>query len=280
MLPDNTHVNRRGPSGRATIAAPSCDPVQNPELPLHLPKFTDKHKDNLRCAKLKPYRILPLGVAAPRRLPGWLRACCFAGSLVFCARAALAADVYVSYPANGVPIYSSQAIDSSYVLLLKGPVEPAAAPVGRRARGDAQMGKRRDALEPLIRQVAARHGVEPALVRAIAHVESRFDAQAVSPAGAVGVMQLMPGTAKRYGTADRADPAQNLDGGVRYFKDLLGLYRGNVALALAAYNSGERNVERHAYRVPPFRETMLYVPEVLSRYEGYRQADALAATRQ
>jgi len=111
-------------------------------------------------------------------------------------------------------------------------------------------------------------------MQAIAHVESRFNTNAVSPAGAAGIMQLMPATAKRYGTLNRHDPAQNIDGGARYFRDLLKLYSGNIALALAAYNSGEGSVERHAKRVPPFRETMLYVPEVLTRYESYRQTDA------
>lgn len=193
-------------------------------------------------------------------------------SLFAFAHAGHAADVYVSEASDGTPIYSTQAIDASYKLISKGATEASKVPTGSLSES-AELRKRREALEPLIRQAANRNGLEPALVRAIAHVESRFNARAVSPAGAAGLMQLMPATAARYGTINRADPAQSLEGGARYMKDLLGQYRGNIALALAAYNSGERNVARHANRVPPFRETMLYVPEVLSRYESYRQAE-------
>jgi hypothetical protein len=192
-----------------------------------------------------------------------------------------AADVYVSSSPDGVPVYTNQAQGASSRLFLKGPTEGFATGITGSARafkGDESLRKRREALEPLIQDVSARHGLDPSLVRAIAHVESQFDSRAVSPAGARGLMQLMPATAKRYGTTDRSDPAQNLDAGARYFKDLLTQYAGNLALALAAYNSGEANVERHARRVPPFRETMLYVPEVLTRYESYRQAEA-AKTR-
>jgi len=206
---------------------------------------------------------------------------CIAGLLGIAATplAALGADVYVTHAADGTPTYATQPQDASYVLMLKGQgeqVRGTAAPVGE----NSQMRKRRESLEPLILQAAAKHGLDAALVRAIAHVESRFNSGAVSPAGAAGVMQLMPATAKRYGVVLRSDPAQNLDAGARYFKDLLTLYSGNVALALAAYNSGEGNVARHANKVPPFRETMLYVPEVLTRYESYRQADASALGQQ
>lgn len=185
------------------------------------------------------------------------------------------ADIYISHSADGVPTYATQALDPSYVLLFKeSDREKSAARVSATPlKESADLRKRREALEPLIQSVAKRHGLEPSLVRAIAHVESRFNTHAVSPAGAAGVMQLMPGTAKRYGASSRHDAAQNIEAGARYFKDLLGQYAGNVALALAAYNSGERNVERHAKRVPPFRETMLYVPEVLTMYESYKQAE-------
>jgi soluble lytic murein transglycosylase-like protein len=87
-------------------------------------------------------------------------------------------------------------------------------------------------------------------------------------------MQLIPATAARYGVANPGDPQQNIDGGVRYLKDLIATHNGNVALALAAYNSGERAVSRHGSRIPPFRETMLYVPTVLARYEANKRAIA------
>lgn len=189
---------------------------------------------------------------------------------------AQAGDIYVSRAADGTASYSSQPLDPTYKLLLREEAgSPAPTAVPALPKESADMRKRREALDPLIKIIAARHGLEPALVRAIAHVESRFNTNAVSPAGAGGVMQLMPGTAKRYGAVNRHDPAQNLEAAARYFKDLLAAYGGNLALALAAYNSGEGNVERHVKRVPPFRETMLYVPEVLVRYESYRRAEAM-----
>jgi soluble lytic murein transglycosylase-like protein len=184
-----------------------------------------------------------------------------------------AADVYVSYAADGTPTFATQAYDASFVLLIKGPTQASSVKSVLSKHDNMDIGKRRAALDPLLRQAADKHGVDPALMRAIAHVESGFNTRAVSPAGAAGIMQLMPATALRYGALDRSDPAQNLDAGAHYVKDLLALYAGNVALALAAYNSGERNVERHARNMPPFRETMLYVPEVLTRYESYRQAE-------
>lgn len=162
--------------------------------------------------------------------------------------------------------------------MLKGSHDIAAVSALKSA-SSAVLRKRRETLEPLILDVARRVDIEPALVRAIAHVESRFNADARSPAGAEGLMQLMPDTARRYGVTNRRDPLQNLEAGARYFKDLLAQYGGNVALALAAYNAGESNVERHARRVPPFRETMLYVPEVLTQYQTYRQAEAAESAK-
>jgi soluble lytic murein transglycosylase-like protein len=196
----------------------------------------------------------------------------------WCISTSSAADVYETRGSDNVPIYSTQRIDASSQMMLKGRqgADAASAP---KSTGSMELRKRRDALEPMILDVARRVGIEAALVRAIAHVESRFNADARSPAGAEGVMQLMPGTARRYGVTNRRDPFQNLEAGARYFKDLLAQYGGNVALALAAYNSGESNVERHARRVPPFRETMLYVPEVLTQYQTYRQAEAAESAK-
>jgi len=124
-------------------------------------------------------------------------------------------------------------------------------------------------LETLIAETARRHRLDPALVRAVVRVESAFQPQAVSPKGAQGLMQLMPGTARSLGVADPLDPAQNLDGGTRYLKDLVARYGGNLDLALAAYNAGERAVQRHG-GVPPYPETREYVKKVLERYRKGR----------
>ena len=111
-----------------------------------------------------------------------------------------------------------------------------------------------------------RNGVDPVLLYAIMHRESSFKRNALSPKGARGLMQLMPGTAARFGVRNPHDPAQNVSGGARYLKELLGRFRGRVDLVLASYNAGEGNVMRFGYRVPPFRETRNYVRRVGARY--------------
>jgi len=112
---------------------------------------------------------------------------------------------------------------------------------------------------------ARRHGIDPALVLAVVGVESGFRPEAVSPKGAQGLMQLMPGTSRELGVADPLDPEQNLDGGVRHLGALLTLYDGDLTRALAAYNAGQGAVSRHG-GVPPYRETQAYVKKVLARY--------------
>jgi soluble lytic murein transglycosylase-like protein len=119
----------------------------------------------------------------------------------------------------------------------------------------------RAALDPIIEEAAALHGVDPDLVRAVIQTESRFDPRASSGAGAKGLMQLMPRTAKAVGIEDPFDPRQNIFGGVKYLSQMMERYNGNTALALAAYNAGPGNVRRHR-GVPPFRETRGYVSKI------------------
>ena len=123
-------------------------------------------------------------------------------------------------------------------------------------------------LDSIIRQNGARHGVDPYLVFCVMEHESHFNSRAVSPVGARGLMQLMPGTAARFGVRNPHDPAQSVAGGTRYLKELLRRFNGRVDLVLAGYNAGEGNVMRFGYRVPPFRETRNYVRRVGARYSG------------
>jgi soluble lytic murein transglycosylase-like protein len=122
--------------------------------------------------------------------------------------------------------------------------------------------------ESIVRSVSNRHGVDPDLVWAVMKAESNFNPRARSRAGARGLMQLMPGTARQHAVADIYDPAQNINGGVRHLQLLLNRFRGNIRLAVAAYNAGARTVARYK-GIPPYSETRRYVRRVLSYYQLY-----------
>jgi hypothetical protein len=115
---------------------------------------------------------------------------------------------------------------------------------------------------------ATRYNVDKPLVHAIIHAESYYNPVALSSAGAVGLMQLMPATARRFGVRDRQNPEQNINGGVRYFSELMALFKGDLSLSLAAYNAGENAVKRYG-RIPPYPETQNYVRKVLKLYSRF-----------
>jgi len=123
----------------------------------------------------------------------------------------------------------------------------------------------RDGVEKLVREAAERHDVDPALVRAVIETESNWNPSAFSRKGAMGLMQLIPTTAQRFGANDAFNPKQNVDAGVHYLKTLLERYNGNLDLALAAYNAGEGAVDR-AHGIPSYRETRNYVQRVQDAY--------------
>ena len=126
----------------------------------------------------------------------------------------------------------------------------------------------KNAIDAAITTASAKHGVEESLIRAIIRAESSFNPNVVSRAGAEGLMQLMPGTARSLGVVDSFNIFQNVEGGTRYISNLLDRYSGDLTLALAAYNAGSGNVARYG-GIPPFAETQAYIPRVLNFKEQY-----------
>ena len=123
-----------------------------------------------------------------------------------------------------------------------------------------------------INYIARAHQLPKALLHAVIAAESAYDPDATSKTGAVGLMQLMPATARRYGVRDRRDPAENINGGSLYLKDLLKMFNNNLILALAAYNSGENTVKQYGNQIPPFEETRHYIRKVIEFYKTYQKS--------
>ena len=121
------------------------------------------------------------------------------------------------------------------------------------------------------RDIAKIYKLPYELLHAVITVESWYNPDAVSRAGAMGLMQLMPETAKRYGVNNRRDAKENIDGGTRYLSDLLVMFNNNIRLALAAYNAGENAVKKYKNKIPPYKETQDYVRKVLKYYKKYQQ---------
>ena len=187
-----------------------------------------------------------------------------------------AAEIYVSTNVNGLQKWSTQAVDATYAKTsiaedqpLQSEKSSTANAVGTKPIANRRkiMDEARIELLRTINQVAIKYGIDPELVEALISVESGFNTNAISPKGARGLMQLMPTTAKRYGMKNEQElhvPDKNIEIGVRHLKDLLNLHNGQVSLAIAAYNAGQGAVSKHGQRIPSYRETMLYVPAVMS----------------
>jgi soluble lytic murein transglycosylase len=184
--------------------------------------------------------------------------------LLFVATAAhAAAKIYSYVDEQGVHHYTDVPDSNRYRLLVMRPQDRTVSG----DRYDARLLTRASQFDAIIENAASGAAVQPNLLRAVIVVESGFNSRAVSKRGAMGLMQLMPATAARFGISDSFDPRQNVTAGARYLKFLLDRFGQNTSLALAAYNAGEDAVDRNGGQMPPFAETMEYVPRVLKIFK-------------
>lgn len=176
-----------------------------------------------------------------------------------------------------IPVALSDPSPSSMMIVM-----PPARAIRRKVR-HVRRAEPDSATEQLIRSVANEFRLDPHLLKAIVHVESGFNSKAVSPKGALGLMQVMPATGARYGVNVPeiliSDPAENLRAGARYLRDLTRLFENRLDLVLAAYNAGEGSVIRNQYQIPRYPETEAYVVSVQSAYKTYRTAAAVGTSR-
>lgn len=142
------------------------------------------------------------------------------------------------------------------------------------AWNDGSKHRGRKKYDTIVAKAADKHQVDPKLLHAVIQAESAYNEKAVSTAGAVGLMQLMPGTARQYGVTDRSDPLQSIEGGTRYLRHLLDMFDSNLKLTLAAYNAGENAVIKNHNRIPPYAETRHYVKRVLSLQKGAKRGSS------
>ena len=180
------------------------------------------------------------------------------------------ADIYRYVDADGAVHFTNVPQDSRFKVYLK--EKRRADPVTETLAGEIRYydEKERARYAKPIQDAAKATRLDAALIHAVISAESGYNPFARSRKGAAGLMQLMPETAKRYGVKNRLDPAQNISGGARYLRDLIRMFNNDVQLAVAAYNAGERAVVRAGNRIPPYQETMAYVPRVMSYYRKYR----------
>jgi soluble lytic murein transglycosylase-like protein len=186
------------------------------------------------------------------------------------------ADIYSFIDDNGTPRFSNIPDDPRYRLVFREP-QAHRFPDGRASREHSRAARERPVLQrrPFHGEVMAaadRFRLDPALIHAVIEAESRYDPNAVSRKGAIGLMQVMPETGRRYGVKARElrVPARNIDTGTRYLADLLRLFGGDVELALAGYNAGEHAVARYGEVIPPYAETRAYVPRVVNVWKALR----------
>ncbi|HEX3602511.1 MAG TPA: lytic transglycosylase domain-containing protein [Steroidobacteraceae bacterium] len=196
-----------------------------------------------------------------------LRLTFFIAILLSAASAAANPKIYTYLDPQGQRHYTDVPDNNRYRLLVLSSQDRTASG----DRYDLQLLAKATQYDSIIEHAALSSALEPNLLRAVIVVESGFNSRAKSKRGAVGLMQLMPATASRYGVSNPYDARQNVHAGARYLKFLIDHFGHDVRLALAAYNAGEDAVERNGGQIPPFSETMAYVPRVLKIYKMLTQ---------
>lgn len=184
---------------------------------------------------------------------------------------AAVADIYHFTAEDGTSHYSDRPSDARFHLLSRSGEEPRASLTGEPPRKGLRYTRER--FDTAIALAAQASRVEAEFLHAVIEIESGYNPKAVSPKGALGLMQLMPTTARRYGVSNPLDIAQNLRGGAHLLRDLLDQFSDDKELALAAYNAGAGAVLAHGRRIPPYAETSRYVPAVMQLYKRQRKAD-------
>lgn len=184
------------------------------------------------------------------------------------------ADIYRYVNADGVATFTNMKPKGKFEVVIREQPKLVEKPVLALAAAPTQVsaygGAMRSRYASQIQAAAQASNLDPALIHAVISAESGYNPSARSRAGAVGLMQLMPETAARYSVTNRLDPEQNIQGGTRYLRDLLQMFNNDLRLALAAYNAGEKAVVKYGNRIPPYQETVAYVPKVMTYYRKYR----------
>ena len=201
----------------------------------------------------------------------------FAAAAAACAMSAAPAfaDIFSFKDEKGVVHFTNiKGLDSRYKLVRK---EDGSPITGAMTPGRVFMPSQADIdkYSAIITTASKAYGVDASLIHAVISAESAYNPYAISRTGAMGLMQLMPDTARRYGVQNMMDPVENIHGGVRYLRDLLAMFRGRMDLAIAAYNAGENAVIRAGHKVPNYAETRHYVPKVLGFYKNFQTRMAL-----
>ena len=240
---------------------------------------------------------------AQSSLGGFAARLLLAGAGLLALSPAAHADLWAYVDEFGITHFAGEALDDRYKLFFKGELYDSSKQ-GLQPRGDQRndsaaqglnartrslsffdVSPRYKSVRPHLQKAAERTGVEYDLLKAVIAVESGFDADAVSPKGAVGLMQIMPATAERFGVAANktrsieqqlADPSVNIPAGARYLRYLMGMFPGRLDLVLAAYNAGEGAVKKFGQAVPPYKETLNYVKAVTGIYEQLQASNPLA----